>query len=421
MAPKAFRLQARDVFVTYPKCDVAKERLEEHLRRVFKDFAQAAICAERHADGSPHLHAIVHLSKRCNIHSARTLDLPDGRGGVFHGNYCPARSAMASLDYVEKNGDVLYCGGDMETVRRELSSTGSNSASCESKKRKLGDAFGKLLEGASMAEILMDPELQTTVIHHMRNLSAAVSVCQTAMLLQNNSVFVTASGPAGSVSADIAEWLNQNLLKSRSLGQPQMYLFGPTGIGKTHLVQLLAPCLKIFYLNMTEDWMDGYSDDYDLVVVEEFHSQKTLQFMNQFLDGQPMPLRIRNSSYVKRKRVPVIITSNYSPEEVYPKVDFIRKASFLRRLKVIHATDRLDVTVLSRPRILPSVQPAAVLPEHPTALVAPVPVEAQAPPTPSNIRPEPGGQDGVGEPGPYRGRSRTIFVNEEDEEVQGSL
>jgi len=420
MAPKAFRLQARDVFVTYPKCDVAKERLEEHLRRVFKDFAQAAICTEAHADGHPHLHAVVHLSKRCNLHSARTLDFHDGRGRIFHGNYQPARSAASALHYVEKGGDVLYCGGSMEDVRGVFS---NRLAPKESGKKRINACFEQLLTGKSVASLLMDQELQGCMIMHRKALQAAVAEVHAERALRKQFSFVTASGPLGSPSATIAEWLNLNLLKTRPFGAPQLFLTGPTGIGKSHLLKMLDPALRIYYLPMMEDWMDGFDEDlFDLIAIEEFHSQKTLQFMNQLLDGQPMPIKVRNGNggKLKRKNLPVIITSNFGLNEIYPKVDPMRKATFVRRVLEVYAPDRLEVQVNLVPVSLETDE-----------VLAP---SAQAPPPPS-VEPQPqGGTSNIiavppGAPEPFpspgpsfpgRWRSRVIEVQEDDLECQGS-
>jgi len=356
-----FRLSASDILLTYPHCDAAKEELELHLRNVFKDFAKAAICTELHSDGTPHLHAIVHLTKRCNLHSSRTLDFHDRRGRIFHGNYQPARSATGSLNYVEKGGDVLYCGGTMEDVRGVFQ---NRVAPKEAGKKRINECFNRLLDGKSVASILLDENLQACMIMHRKNLEAAFAEVNAERALQKQLRFVTASGPPGSPSAAIAEWLNRNLNCVRTFGAPQLFLHGPTGIGKTHLLKCLEPALRIYYLNMMEDWMDGYDDDkYDMIVIEEFFSQKTLQFMNQLLDGQPMPLRIRNgcNGKLKRKNIPIIITSNFSLHEIFTKVDQSRKATFDRRVQPVYSPDRIDVTLVLEPVQVPSLLSTEVL------------------------------------------------------------
>jgi len=436
VAPKRFRLSASDILLTYPQCDASKEELELHLRGVFKDFAKAAICVEVHADGSPHLHAIVHLTKRCNLHSARTLDFRDRRGRIFHGNYQPARSTSASLNYVEKGGNVLYCGGTMEDVRGIFQ---NSLAPKESGKKRISECFEQLLTGKSIASLLLDQDLQACMIMHRKNLEAAVAEVRAESALKKQLRFVTASGPPGSPSADIAEWLNRNLNCVRTFGAQQLFLHGPTGIGKTHLVKSLEPALRIYYLNMMEDWMDGYDDEkVDLIVIEEFFSQKTLQFMNQLLDGQPMPLRIRNgcNGKLKRKNVPIIITSNFGLHEIFAKVDLGRKATFDRRVLPIYSPQRLEVTIVLEevpslltdevlsppPQAENRVSPTGAPPGHQSMDPLPSVPEAQAHRGTGNIS-----QSSVVPPGLYedigqcsqggwrpRNRNRIIEVSEDD-------
>lgn len=422
VAPSRFRLRASDLLLTYPHCDAAKEELELHLRRVFKDFAKAAICTELHADGTPHLHAIVHLTKRCDLHSARTLDFCDGRGRLFHGNYQPARSTSASLDYVEKGGNVLYCGGTMEDVRGVFQ---NSLAPKESGKKRISECFESMLSGKSVASLLLDQNLQACMIMHRKNLEAAVAEVNAERALTKQLRFVTASGPPGSPSADIAEWLNRNLNCARTFGAPQLYLHGPTGIGKTHLLKSLEPALRIFYLNMMEDWMDGYDDDkYDLIVLEEFFSQKTLQFMNQLLDGQPMPLKIRNgcNGKLKRKNLPIIITSNFGLHEIYAKVDMGRKETFNRRVHAVYSPTRLDVTVVLESKEVPGSVPSLLSDE----ILSPVPLPEEPPLQPLlEPQPQPGSgnisHSQGGAPEPYmppaatsRWKSRVIEVRDDD-------
>lgn len=264
----------------------------------------------------------------------------------------------------------------------------------EAGKKRINACFEELLSGKSVASVLMNEELQACMIMNRKNLESAVAAVTTARLLTKQLKFAMASGEPGSPNGDIAAWLNQNLLRNRPFGAPQLFLTGPTGIGKSHLLKTLEPGLRIFYLNMMEDWMDGYDDDlYDLIAIEEFHSQKTLQFMNQLLDGQPMPYRVRNGNggKLKRKNLPIIITSNYGLSEIYPKVDAMRKATFVRRVTEVYSAERLNIHVQLVPVSADTLESTEVL--SPERLVPDSPysrMEAQAHPGPGNIIAGPG-------------------------------
>jgi len=68
--------------------------------------------------------------------------------------------------------------------------------------------------------------------------------------------------------------------------------------------------------------LDGYSDqEYDLIVLDEFKGQKSITWMNSFVQGVPFKVFRRYNSYDKIKNLPVIVLSNYSIEEAYGKVN----------------------------------------------------------------------------------------------------
>lgn len=99
-------------------------------------------------------------------------------------------------------------------------------------------------------------------------------------------------------------------------------------------------------MSIQEDFYDFYSDDMHLVSIDEFKGQKTIQFLNQFLDGQVMCLRQKGNQYLKCKNLPVIICSNYPLEECYKKAATTGYLeSLLSRLLIVHIppTEKIDL------------------------------------------------------------------------------
>lgn len=125
----------------------------------------------------------------------------------------------------------------------------------------------------------------------------------------------------------------------QEIGSPQLYIHGPTGVGKTHLISQLRTYFRVYDVCMTEKWMDNYDDDlYDLVIMEEFTGHaRTLSEMNQFLDGQVVALPRRNKpSYLKQKNIPVIVLSNLSLEKAYKNCNEEQLAPLMRRFLVVN-------------------------------------------------------------------------------------
>lgn len=127
MEPKTdgkFRLNARLVFITAPRCDVPPEYYWAFLRKKFKD-AKWRVGQEHHKDGGLHLHALgcKPQGKKFNITSCDSFDI-DYKGKSYHMNVGNARVPSACLKYVQKEG-FNVCGDLVDT---DLPSEGANYA-----------------------------------------------------------------------------------------------------------------------------------------------------------------------------------------------------------------------------------------------------------------------------------------------------
>lgn len=94
--PRAFRLQGKNFFLTYPKCTMEKEDAASLLQhKMALDYM--LIAREYHEDGSPHLHALVTSKTKLNVKNPLFFDI-----GSFHGNYQTARNTDDVVDYIRK-------------------------------------------------------------------------------------------------------------------------------------------------------------------------------------------------------------------------------------------------------------------------------------------------------------------------------
>lgn len=93
---------------------------------------------------------------------------------------------------------------------------------------------------------------------------------------------------------------------------------------------------------LLEDFYDFYFDEkFDLVVLDEFKGQKTIQFLNLWLQGGDMTIRKKGSQYIKRKNLPMIILSNYSLDDCYK--DQLKLSTLRARLLEIALTSPIDL------------------------------------------------------------------------------
>lgn len=95
-----FRLDAKNLFLTYPQCTLTRDNALQILEAKpwgTSSILGSLVAQETHADGSPHLHVLLLLSKRKNIQSNAWLDI-----GGFHGNYQACRDLRKVYDYCTK-------------------------------------------------------------------------------------------------------------------------------------------------------------------------------------------------------------------------------------------------------------------------------------------------------------------------------
>lgn len=95
----SFRLNARNIFLTYPHCDKLAEDL---LSWLIEDslVVKARTVSELHEDGSPHLHAVIKYSKKKDCRNERAFDYCG-----YHPNIQSAKNFAKSWNYLAKSGE----------------------------------------------------------------------------------------------------------------------------------------------------------------------------------------------------------------------------------------------------------------------------------------------------------------------------
>lgn len=98
---KEFRINAKSFANTYPQSgDLTKERVHEWYKQ--KGAIEIIVSAEKHEDGSPHIHVYAKFAYKLNVKSARHFDI-DGH----HGKYMGCKNKTKWLRYIKKDGDFL--------------------------------------------------------------------------------------------------------------------------------------------------------------------------------------------------------------------------------------------------------------------------------------------------------------------------
>ncbi|XP_028055415.1 uncharacterized protein LOC114259583 [Camellia sinensis] len=117
---RRFRVQNKNIFLTYPRCSVPKERLLEKIRELFTNRPPnyVRVAHELHEDGEPHLHALVQFPYRFQTQDERFFDVTDDHTNRhFHPNIQGANNHQVVLEYISKYGDYTEWGEFCERGR----------------------------------------------------------------------------------------------------------------------------------------------------------------------------------------------------------------------------------------------------------------------------------------------------------------
>jgi len=106
-----FRINAKSVFLTYPQCDLTNQFLMNHLASLKYECDYIITCEEKHADGSPHMHAVLKFKKKVDIRNEAFFDISG-----FHPNIQTTKNINASINYCKKDKCFLEEGSLQEHV-----------------------------------------------------------------------------------------------------------------------------------------------------------------------------------------------------------------------------------------------------------------------------------------------------------------
>lgn len=134
---------------------------------------------------------------------------------------------------------------------------------------------------------------------------------------------------------DVKEWWNFRVL-GEGVRRDQLYLYGPTGIGKSYLIEKIISDLScVFFPDVGQFYMHGFRKSFHKVILfEEFSYQSyNINSLKRLIEGRMYSYSQKCGAPIMFKfDGPVIFVSNDNPNLYIP--------SFLDRLKVVYADVR---------------------------------------------------------------------------------
>lgn len=124
---------------------------------------------------------------------------------------------------------------------------------------------------------------------------------------------------------------------------------GTTGQGKSRTVREAYPDA---YIKGCNKWWDGYRDQ-EVVIVEDFGAEHQVlgYFIKIWADHYPFPAEFKNGTFVIRPKM-IIITSNYTPEMIWPETAETTLGPIRRRFKFKNFNGPLDKHFAAAPKMV---------------------------------------------------------------------
>jgi len=387
-----FRIESKNIFLTYPQCQTSLSEFQKRINEFFgNNLEKGVISQESHKDLGLHLHAAICLKERIRSRDPKVFDAlvdPPKHPNImtkFSGGITKA------FTYVMKDGNFTSLGQAFDL-------NAFIEAALKKKSTRTALILKDIKEGQTLDDLVEDhSEYLLTNLRKVKEYLDFLSLRERRLQFAEAQTLKVRVRPAdnfcSSWNQEIASWLKLNLRETRAHRQKQLWICARPGMGKTSLIMMMEKEFKlsVYYWPKEEVWWDAYSDGaYDLIVLDEFHSQKTITQLNPILSGDPTPLSRRCSApLTKRDNLPVIIMSNYLPEECFSKV----AANAPSKLEPL--LDRLTVVQVDGPiRIVPEEEgvPDPIGPPPPTVVFSPWSPSPELPMFPGNMM-SPDGDD----------------------------
>lgn len=281
---RKLRFSSKHVFLTYPKCNLALQviydMLYTKLNSEHNNIKNYIISHELHEDGEFHRHCWLELSRAPERVDANFFAL-DG----FNGNYQSMKLEDNCAKYVLKDGEYItsFTPAQLEEKVKRAMTKGSKSID----KHIIGQ---RLMNGDSLLSIVQDNPALMFELGKLRD---------NALLYKQLS----------STAEPLTELKNE-------------WIWGPTGSGKSKYVSDNFPDA---YDHPREVYWDSYEFESTVVLSDVDETwEDVLWELKIWGDHYVFNGRIKHKPSLKMRPKRIIITSNYTIEEVLTRV-FKRK------------------------------------------------------------------------------------------------
>lgn len=298
---KKFRLRTSYVFLTYPKCGMDLETILDQHRRAFDkmdtspEIKNYIVAHELHKDGTDHRHCWYELTRDPDYFFQNLLDLT-AFGETYSGNYQDQKFYSKCAKYVTKGEDYItsYSKDELELLILKDAKPVKLDWNVVSRELMAGRAVKDLL--------LIYPSLFMKLDQIEKNLflyKKMTSVVNHIDTLEN------------------------------------VWYWGETGAGKSRFVHDKHP--DGFKKEKSEFW-DGYAYEEYVYLEDVDDSWTCLESLKNWADHWKFKARIKHMGGIDIRPKVIIVTSNYTIEELYLK--YFARHGLNKDYSLINAIER---------------------------------------------------------------------------------
>jgi len=307
-AKRTFRFNAITLYATFPQCDTPKEIISQNILKEWgTKFEYWIVCNEKHQDGNTHSHVLIKFKSKIDKEDSHFADFlsKTAEGKKFHGNYQSARDVHKIITYIKKAGDYID-SGNLPEKKDKVSAT----------------VAAALKAGKSLREV--DAIDSGYMMNNLKKIKEYSQFLQDLAQEDIDKAKMKLVVPIAVPNADdelqrLIDWCNHNFYqRKRPIREPQLWLKTPIRSGKTTWLACLQQFMRCYIVGYERESFDEYRDDkYDVIVFDEYKSQKKLEFLNSLIDGQSKRLMqlYSGQNTTKNVNLPVIFCRTTTPSK----------------------------------------------------------------------------------------------------------
>ncbi|AED89163.1 replication-associated protein [Jatropha curcas mosaic virus-[Jalgaon]] len=329
--PKRFQINAKNYFLTYPRCSLTKEEALSQIRALQTptNIKFIKICRELHENGVPHLHVLIQFEGKYKCQNQRFFDLVSPtRSAHFHPNIQGAKSSSDVKSYIDKDGDTLEWGTFQIDGR-----------SARGGQQSANDAYAAALNSGSKSEALkiLRELAPRDYLRDFNHISSNLDRIFTTQPTPYQNPFSISSFDR--VPEELDRWFHENVMDAaaRPLRPKSIVIEGDSRTGKTMWARALGPHNYLCgHLDLNPK---VYNNDawYNVIDDVDPHYLKHLkEFMGAQKDWQS------NTKYGKpvqiKGGIPTIFLCNPGPNSSYKEFLDEEKNSALKAWALKNAT-----------------------------------------------------------------------------------